>query len=160
MKRKGIAGKTADAVEAWLESEGMALQAEKKKAPKPSARPFTDAWGAIFEVRRRTRYNFSPWWQSSRDALALADACGGDVETFRRVCERFHDLEDEGTWSRAPTLSKCLYQVAELLNAAPKRTRGEYVPMSPEQKKRNKERREMLMEERRKRAAETPKEMR
>ena len=136
--REGIGPKSVDRIAAWLASQGLALRPEAPKAPKPNAKPYTDAWGLVWLSRRGTKYQFGEWHRSSADAAGLAEACGHDIEVYRRCCEAFHDLIDAEDWlANPPTLGRARQQSASLLNAMPRRSRGTYTPPSDEERARN-----------------------
>jgi len=155
LKRPGVGPATATAVIGWLAQHGLALRPEKPKAPKPSAKPWTDIWAEVWLDRRGTAYRFGEWWRASRDALAFAEACRDDSDEFRRCCGVFHGWVDSGDWkAKPPTLERARYKVEALRNETPPRRRGEYTGPTPEAAAENERRKQLFLADRAKRQAE------
>ena len=151
LARPGIGPATVGKVETWLASHGLELRAEKPKRVKPSAKPWTDLWTAIWLERRGTPYQWPKGKEFHRAAahcLGLADACGMDADVFRRCCENFQRWIDQDDWKASPaTVDRARYQAAALLQErhVPKRGRFE---MSDEARKENDRRGREIMERR------------
>ena len=158
LKRPGVGPATAAAVIGWLAQHGLALRPEKPKAPKPSAKPWTDIWAEVWLDRRGTAYRFGEWWRASRDALAFAEGCRDDADEFRRCCGVFHGWVDSGDWkAKPPTLERARYKVEALRNETPPRRRGEYTGPTPEAAAENERRKQLFLADRAKRQAEAAK---